>query len=118
MKYRSVSIATGALILAMMVPAAPLVTGGAGGRPTPAPAEVRAGKQLFARNQCSMCHAINGEGGTIGPALNGVGHKLSRDQIAQRLEGKRAASDQMPLVDPKLSPQQVQELTDYLLTLK
>src|SRR6185369_5765284 len=27
------------------------------------------------------CHAVQGQGGTVGPALNGVGRRLSREQI-------------------------------------
>ena len=30
------------------------------------------GHQLFIQN-CSMCHQINGKGGTIGPTLSGIG---------------------------------------------
>src|SRR5262249_24303004 len=43
------------------------------------------GRQVFLRSKanCAGCHKINGEGGTtgVGPALDGLGVKMSREAI-------------------------------------
>jgi putative heme-binding domain-containing protein len=35
--------------------------------------------------QCVRCHAINNEGGTVGPDLSDIGNKLTREQILQAM---------------------------------
>jgi len=35
--------------------------------------------------QCVRCHAIDGEGGTVGPDLSDIGNKLTREQILQAM---------------------------------
>ena len=48
----------------------------------------RAGWWLFNTNptaQCVRCHAINGQGGEVGPDLTAIGAKLTREQILQAL---------------------------------
>jgi putative heme-binding domain-containing protein len=35
--------------------------------------------------QCVRCHAINGEGGTVGPELGQIGDKLSREELLRAL---------------------------------
>jgi len=35
--------------------------------------------------QCVRCHAIDGEGGTVGPDLSDIGNKLTREEIVQAL---------------------------------
>ena len=46
------------------------------------------GKQIFFRNQnaqCMKCHSYDDRGGNAGPRLNGVGKRLSREQILEAL---------------------------------
>jgi len=50
--------------------------------------DARRGRRLFMTNstaQCVRCHAINGEGGIVGPSLTDIGDKLSREQLLQAL---------------------------------
>jgi putative heme-binding domain-containing protein len=42
------------------------------------------GKELFIRNeaaQCLRCHAVNGKGGMVGPALEHIADRLSREEL-------------------------------------
>jgi putative membrane-bound dehydrogenase-like protein len=46
------------------------------------------GRNIFNYNstaQCTRCHAVNGEGGNVGPSLTKIGATLSREQILQAL---------------------------------
>ncbi|WP_111629315.1 DUF7133 domain-containing protein [Larkinella arboricola] len=46
------------------------------------------GRQIFNTNstaQCVRCHAINGQGGAVGPSLTRIGNTLTREQILQAL---------------------------------
>lgn len=46
------------------------------------------GKQIFFRNQnaqCMKCHSYDDRGGNAGPRLNGVGKRISREQILEAL---------------------------------
>jgi mono/diheme cytochrome c family protein len=45
-------------------------------------AKVERGKKVYADQKCSMCHSIEGKGNAKG-ALDGVGSKLSADEIKQ-----------------------------------
>lgn len=46
------------------------------------------GRQIFFRDQnaqCMKCHAYDDRGGNAGPRLNGVGNRISREQILESL---------------------------------
>lgn len=48
---------------------------------------IEKGKQLFAENACSACHATtNGATELLGPSLAGIGTRLSRDEILEEIE--------------------------------
>jgi ubiquinol-cytochrome c reductase cytochrome b subunit len=43
-----------------------------------APAPVVSGAQLYIKNNCGLCHSVNGTGGKSGPPLNGVAQRRDR----------------------------------------
>ena len=46
------------------------------------------GRRLFAKSaavQCRTCHAVGGQGGAVGPALDRVGARLDRQKILESL---------------------------------
>lgn len=48
----------------------------------------RAGYRYFVNNstgQCVRCHALQGQGGQVGPALDGIAGKLTREQLLEAL---------------------------------
>src|SRR5688572_3176281 len=47
---------------------------------TPTPAQIEAGKKVYATNKCQTCHSIEGVGSKLSP-LDGVGSKLSAADI-------------------------------------
>jgi mono/diheme cytochrome c family protein len=80
-------------------------------------ASIAAGPQLFASLGCNTCHSIAGKGGDVGPALNGIGTKLSPDQITQIVKNGKP-NTAMPGVPAGTSDEQVKQLVDYLASLK
>ncbi len=83
-----------------------------------APAGAVAGAQVFAQNGCAQCHTANGVGGAIGPVLNGVGRRRTRDWIAQHLRNPQSQTPGsiMPSFE-RLSAQDRDALISYLLSL-
>jgi len=88
--------------------------------PTPAPyLEDRSplqiqGALIVQAKQCRNCHALGGEGGRRGPALDSVATRLTRDQlIRQVLQG----GGNMPAYGKNLSPSEVTALVAFLETL-
>src|SRR6476659_8602003 len=47
-----------------------------------ADAAVARGKQVYAASKCSICHALGGKGGNVGPALDDVGKRWTADKLA------------------------------------
>lgn len=78
---------------------------------------IAGGQQVYAAQSCDTCHSIAGKGGNMGPALDGVAAKLSRDQIAQVVkDGKPNTA--MPALQPGTTEQQIHDLVDFLASLK
>ncbi len=76
-----------------------------------------AGKKIYDDMVCAGCHKIGGQGGDGGPALDDVGARLSREEITKRMMGRRAGTV-MPPLPPDTPDKQINELVDYMLTLK
>jgi len=77
----------------------------------PAAAREWEGPELAARLNCRACHTWAGAGGTTGPALDGVGTRLSRLQLEARLT--QSVSRRMPSF-AFLRPAEWQALLDFL----
>jgi ubiquinol-cytochrome c reductase cytochrome b subunit len=72
------------------------------------------GAIIFQNKQCRNCHALGGEGGERGPALDSVATRLTRDEmVRQVIQG----GGNMPSYGKKLRPEEVEALVDYLETL-
>ena len=46
---------------------------------------VESGKQLFAEHACSACHAVDNSSELLGPNLNGIVKRLSREDILEEI---------------------------------
>ena len=74
----------------------------------------RQGALVFQDKQCRSCHALGGEGGERGPALDAVATRLTQDQlIRQVLQGR----GNMPAYGKNLRPAEVTALVAFLTTL-
>ena len=82
-------------------------------------AGVKRGKQLFDTLGCTACHMVDGQGGRVGPDLSDeAGKSRSRPWLITQIRNPKANDPQttMPSYD-SLSDEQVNDLTDYLLSL-
>lgn len=79
------------------------------------PEAVAAGRKIFYAQGCDGCHSIGGQGGPM--PLDDVGARLSRDQLMQRMRDRRAGAV-MPPLPSDTSDQQINQLVDFLVTLK
>jgi glucose/arabinose dehydrogenase len=79
-------------------------------------------KSLIANNNCLLCHRVGKEGGEIGPSLNGVGTRLTPDQIRSAILNppkmtKAGTPNPMPSYDGKFAEDDLKNLIHYLSTL-
>jgi mono/diheme cytochrome c family protein len=86
---------------------------------------VKRGQEVYAAQKCSVCHSIAGKGGKQSP-LDGVGKKLSADEIRQWIVNpaemtKKTSSTKkppMPAKYGKLPAADIDALVAYMQSLK
>jgi mono/diheme cytochrome c family protein len=97
--------------------------------PAPAPeapqaAKVEAGKKVYDAQKCSVCHIIAGKGGKMASALDGVGSKLSVEDLKKwivvpaEMEAKLATKPKVKMKAYKLAEADLDALVTYLASLK
>ncbi len=87
---------------------------------TPTPgmsASAVAGKKLYDDMMCAGCHMIGGQGGQGGGELDDVGVRRTRADLLDRMT-KRRAGTIMPTLPPETSDEKINNLVDYMMTLK
>ena len=72
---------------------------------------VHTGAELFQSSGCSHCHMMNGEGGTKGPDLSGVGRRMKPEAIKIQIQQGKGA---MPPFQDALSDDEINALVRYL----
>jgi ubiquinol-cytochrome c reductase cytochrome b subunit len=106
--------------LGLVVPWSPVMDAWTG-LPTPTrfvkgrtPLELQ-GALVLQNKQCRNCHALGGEGGQRGPALDDVATRLTQDQlIRQVLQG----GGNMPAYGKNLTPAEVTALVAFMQSLR
>lgn len=75
--------------------------------------DVSAAPEQTYQNNCASCHGMNLEGG-LGPGLQKIGSKLSKEEIATIIE---KGKDSMPS-QPQVTPQAREKLAEWLAAKK
>ena len=90
------------------------------GTPIPVPylrgrtALERQGALVFQNKQCRNCHALGGDGGKRGPALDAVAVSLTPDQLVRQvIQG----GGNMPAYGRNLNPAETSALVAFLQTM-
>jgi nitric oxide reductase subunit C len=73
--------------------------------------------QIF-NQMCVACHSLEGQGGAIGPALDGVGSRRDADYIKRWLTNPLAIKENSRMPKLPLSESDITELTAFLSQLK
>jgi predicted CXXCH cytochrome family protein len=81
------------------------------------PASAAAGKKIYDDMMCAGCHTVSGQGGESGGSLDDVGMRLTRVALLDRMQ-KRRAGTLMPTLPPDTPDEKINDLVDYLMTLK
>jgi mono/diheme cytochrome c family protein len=82
-----------------------------------APDVAVAGAMVFKANQCGTCHTVNGEGMKIGPALNGLSQRRSKEWVGEQIRNPQSHSSETMMPPYKLSQSEMESLVTYLLSL-
>src|SRR5947208_10937623 len=73
------------------------------------------GALVLQNKQCRNCHSLDGSGGQRGPALDGVGNRLTGDQLVRQvIQG----GGNMPAYGKNLKPAEVEALVAFMKTLR
>jgi ubiquinol-cytochrome c reductase cytochrome b subunit len=84
---------------------------------TSTPQEIISGAQIFAASGCSGCHVVNGAGNAVGPALNGVSTRHTREWVAQHLRNPASQSPNTVMPPFDFSAHDRDFLIDFLFAL-
>jgi mono/diheme cytochrome c family protein len=72
----------------------------------------------IAQMGCLGCHAIAGNGGNLGPSLDGVGARRSAEYLSRKLQNPRFDNPQSIMPAAGLSDAQRTRIVEYLTTLR
>lgn len=95
-------------------------------KPAPKTASSEAGAKVYSDFGCVACHSISNRGGWLGPNMDGIGGRRSREYIVahianpnSRSAGASASSDAVISKMPrfKATDDQIQKIADFLETL-
>jgi cytochrome c oxidase cbb3-type subunit III len=79
------------------------------------PADVAVGEKLFETN-CSTCHGLDA-GGNMGPNIQGIPMRLGAETVTNFIKNGVPAAG-MPAFGSQLDATQIEQIIEYLLTLK
>jgi ubiquinol-cytochrome c reductase cytochrome b subunit len=107
------AIVIGVIVLTMLGALTPMVQAPAVTSPS-----VLAGRMIYDKNGCAACHSIQGKGGKVGPDLSHVGKKRDREWLVSHFRDPQAVSPGSIMPKVTLPDQELNQLTDYMLSLK
>lgn len=81
------------------------------------PTEAGRGAMVFQENECGNCHLANGSGTKVGPTLNGISLRRSREWIEEQVRNPKAHLPETMMSPYNLDPRDMEHLIFYLLSL-
>lgn len=101
-----------------------------GGAPPALAGDIKRGELIFFKHaavSCVLCHSLNGQGSTVGPALDGIASRKDAKYIEESLLDPNKAlaegfvhlgASPMPPLGVILKPQEIKDIEAFLQTLK
>jgi quinol-cytochrome oxidoreductase complex cytochrome b subunit len=84
---------------------------------TNAPKFAPEGAALYEKNTCGACHMLNGVGGKIGPALNGLSKRRTEAWAIEHFQNPQKMSPGSPMRPYPFTKEEMQSEVSYLMTL-
>jgi mono/diheme cytochrome c family protein len=75
------------------------------------------GKRLYSDMRCYYCHSLKGRGGTVGPPLDNVGFRRTREWMAHHFRNPQEVTPGTKMIKLKLKESQIAALVDYMNSL-
>jgi ubiquinol-cytochrome c reductase cytochrome b subunit len=75
------------------------------------------GALVYEANKCGACHMVNGVGMKVGPPLNGLSKRETRNWVEEHFANPQKLSPGSLMPAYKLSPKDLDNLTTWLLSL-
>ncbi len=82
-----------------------------------APQEAVEGAMIFIANDCGSCHKLNGIGEELGPPLNGIGERESKQWIEDHFEDPRKYTKDSIMPAFHFSPRDRDLITNYVMSI-
>lgn len=78
--------------------------------------DIHEGRTLMERNGCFSCHSIDGFGGTIGPVLNGVKQRKTREELFKWIQSPWSIKPGTKMPQYNLTDEAILDIIGYLET--
>jgi len=75
------------------------------------------GAMTYQANQCGTCHTVNGEGMKVGPSLNGLFKRRTKEWVEKQIRNPKSHSPDTIMPSYDLSPREIDQLVSYLFSL-
>ncbi len=75
------------------------------------------GASLYQKNSCAACHQLNGEGGEMGPPMNGLASRRTEAWVAEHFANPEKMSPGTPMPVYAFSKAEMDDVLQYLFTL-
>jgi ubiquinol-cytochrome c reductase cytochrome b subunit len=83
-----------------------------------APRDVVEGAMVYQQHGCAACHQVNGAGMKIGPSLDGLAQRRSREWVEGHFADPRKLSPGSVMPPYRFTPRELERITSYLLALQ
>jgi ubiquinol-cytochrome c reductase cytochrome b subunit len=75
------------------------------------------GAMIYQQHRCGACHQLNGSGMKLGPALNGLGRRRSREWVVQHFAEPQKLSPGTVMPPYRFASRDLDRITTYLMDL-